>query len=117
MKTHLISGGCGFVGRNMVKRLYNTTNDRILFIDNLSVGKHPSEWLEQPLKRKAGSVEIYGDHERLLFIQEDFRITLNKLVHEPNYLKEEFGLDIVHFADVYHFAAIVGGRAMIDAYL
>ena len=42
MKTHLISGGCGFVGRNMVKRLYKNTTDRILFIDNLSVGKHPS---------------------------------------------------------------------------
>jgi nucleoside-diphosphate-sugar epimerase len=31
IKTHLISGGCGFVGRNLVKRLYNNTNDRILF--------------------------------------------------------------------------------------
>ncbi len=36
MKTHLISGGCGFVGRNIVKRLYKNTEDRILFIDNLS---------------------------------------------------------------------------------
>ena len=35
MKTHLISGGCGFVGRNMVQRLYKNTTDRILFIDNL----------------------------------------------------------------------------------
>ena len=51
MKTHLISGGCGFVGRNMVKRLYKNTQDRILFIDNLSVGKHPSEWLGIPLKK------------------------------------------------------------------
>ena len=114
MKTHLISGGCGFVGRNMVKRLYNNTQDRILFIDNLSVGKHPSEWLKQPLKRKAGSVEIYGEDELLLFIQEDFRVTLNKLVHQPGYLKNDLGLDIDRFADVYHFAAIVGGRAMID---
>ena len=46
MKNHLISGGCGFVGRNMVKRLYKTTKDRILFIDNLSV--------ERILKRMVG---------------------------------------------------------------
>ena len=114
MKTHLISGGCGFVGRNMVKRLYKNTQDRILFIDNLSVGKHPSEWLGIPLKKTVGILEIYGEDERLIFIEEDFRTTLNKLVKQPNYLKEEFGLAITHFTDVYHFAAIVGGRAMID---
>ena len=56
MKTHLISGGCGFVGRNMVKRLYTTTpHDRILFIDNLSVGKHPSSVVRiSPLKKTVG---------------------------------------------------------------
>ena len=57
MKTHLISGGCGFVGRNMVKRLYKNTTDRILFIDNLSVGKHPSEWLGIPLKKTVKSLK------------------------------------------------------------
>ena len=114
MKTHLISGGCGFVGRNMVKRLYKNTEDRILFIDNLSVGKHPSVWLGIPLKKTVNELEIYGEDERLCFIKEDFRVTLNKLVHEPGYLKNDLGLDIEKFTDVYHFAAIVGGRAMID---
>ena len=114
MKTHFISGGCGFVGRNMVKRLYKNTTDRILFIDNLSVGKHPSEWLDIPLKKTVGILEIYGKDERLCFIREDFRVTLNKLVHTPGYLKNDLGLDIEKFTDVYHFAAIVGGRAMID---
>ena len=114
MKTHLISGGCGFVGRNMVKRLYKNTTDRILFIDNLSVGKHPSEWLGIPLKKTVNELEIYGEDERLYFIEEDFRVTLNKLVHKPGYLKNDLGLEIEKFTDVYHFAAIVGGRAMID---
>ena len=49
MKTHLVSGGCGFVGRNMVNRLYNSTKDRILFIDDLSVGIHPEKWIKEPL--------------------------------------------------------------------
>ena len=114
MKTHLISGGCGFVGRNMVKRLYRNTNDRILFIDNLSVGKHPSNWLNLPLKRKTEHIEIYGDDERLLFVEADFRDTLYQLLNSPNYLEDTLGLNIDHFADVYHFAAIVGGRAKID---
>ena len=114
MKTHLISGGCGFVGRNMVKRLYKKTNDRILFIDNLSVGTHPSTWLGIPLKRKSEHIEVYGDDERLMFVEADFRDTLYQLMNTPNYIKEVLGLDIDRFADVYHFAAIVGGRAMID---
>ena len=37
MKTNLVTGGCGFVGKNMVWRLLNTTNDHIIIIDNLSV--------------------------------------------------------------------------------
>lgn len=114
MKTHLISGGCGFVGRNMVKRLYHTTQDRIVFIDNLSVGTHPSTWLDLPLKRKTEQLEIYGDAERLLFMEADFRDTLYQLMHTPNYIQDVLGLDLERFADVYHFAAIVGGRAMID---
>jgi len=96
MKTHLISGGCGFVGRNMVNRLYNTTTDHILFIDNLSVGKHPSDWLNIPLKKTIKNLEIYGKDERLLFIEEDFRVTLNKLVTNPEYLKTDLNLNIDH---------------------
>ena len=114
MKNHLISGGCGFVGRNMVKRLYSTTNDRVLFIDNLSVGTDPENWLDVPLKRETKNLKIYGDDERLLFIKDDFVNVLRGLSANKNWLTEEFDLDIVDFADVFHFAAIVGGRAMID---
>jgi dTDP-D-glucose 4,6-dehydratase len=38
MKIHLISGACGFVGRNMVKRLYRTTGDKLFIVDDLSIG-------------------------------------------------------------------------------
>jgi nucleoside-diphosphate-sugar epimerase len=114
MKNHLISGGCGFVGRNMVKRLYQTTNDRILFIDNLSVGTDPKEWLDIPQKREVKGLRIYGEDERLLFIKSDFIHILRNLIEDSEWFVKEFGIDIIKFADVFHFAAIVGGRAMID---
>jgi nucleoside-diphosphate-sugar epimerase len=114
MKIHLISGGCGFVGRNMVKRLYTTTNDFILFIDNLMVGTHPSTWLNVPKTSHVYDMEIYGKDGRLMFIKEDFRKILNRLSDNPQYFQDRYGLEFERFADVFHFAAIVGGRAMID---
>ncbi len=114
MKNQLISGGCGFVGRNMVKRLYNTSNDRVIFVDDLSVGTDPSTWLDVPLKREVGNMKIYGEDERLLFIKGDFLNVLRGLSADENWIPNEYGIDIVKFDDVFHFAAIVGGRAMID---
>ncbi|HMP32339.1 MAG TPA: NAD-dependent epimerase/dehydratase family protein, partial [Saprospiraceae bacterium] len=114
MKTHLVSGGCGFVGRNMVKRLYNTTNDQILFIDDLSVGTHPNTWLAQSLQEDSNGVQYFGNDKRLIFIQCDFREWVMQMAKDPNYIKIKYGLDIDQFADVFHFAAIVGGRAKID---
>lgn len=34
----LITGGCGFIGRSLIKRLINDRNHQICIIDNLSVG-------------------------------------------------------------------------------
>lgn len=114
MKYHLISGGCGFVGRNMVKRLYNTTEDRIIFIDNLLVGKHPSEWLPQKKTGNIEDIEIFGDDHRLFFIKDDFRNLLKKMTEDDRYLQKTYGFEFDKFSDVFHFAAIVGGRAVID---
>ena len=114
MKTHLISGGCGFVGRNMVKRLYATTNDRIIFVDDLSVGTHPSTWLSIPKHSDLQDLEIYGEDQRLIFIKDDFRHVLRALTADNSFFRTKYGLPIDSFADVFHFAAIVGGRATID---
>ena len=114
MKTHLISGGCGFVGRNMVKRLYKNTKDRVVFIDDLSVGTHPSTWLNIELSKKVGELEIYGEDQRLIFIESDFRNILHELEKDPDFFNTKYDLKIDRFADVFHFAAIVGGRAKID---
>lgn len=114
MKTHLISGGCGFVGRNMVKRLFATTADTILFIDDLSVGTHPSTWLAEPLTDEKNGVQYYDSEKRLIYIETDFREFVMEMAKNPEYIKTRYGLNIDKFADVFHFAAIVGGRAKID---
>ena len=98
----------------MVNRLFRSTNDRVLFIDDLSVGIHPEKWIGQELKRKTGNIEIYGEDERLIFMQGDFRDFLRKITSDQHYIKKEYDLDITSFGDVFHFAAIVGGRAKID---
>ena len=115
MKTHLVSGGCGFVGRNMVSRLYQSTNDRIIFVDDLSVGTHPSNWLGQKKVKEIHGAEVSGDDERLVFLNTDFRFLLRKMVERDDYFQTEYNLEgAAKIADVYHFAAIVGGRAKID---
>lgn len=102
----------------MVKRLHSNTSDRVLFIDDLSVGTHPSTWLPVSLKRQVPgpryTLEVYGEDERLLFLKQDFRHTLRDLVDRPDFLIRDYGIDVERFADVFHFAAIVGGRAKID---
>lgn len=114
MKTHLISGGCGFVGRNMVKRLFATTKDNILFFDDLSVGTHPTTWLAELLVDEKNGVQFYGAEKRLIYIETDFREFVMEMAKNPSYIKTKYGLNIDGFADVFHFAAIVGGRAKID---
>jgi len=116
MKFHLVSGGCGFVGRNIVKRLLQTTNDKIIVVDDLSVGTHPStwDWLQPYTSKFEKDIEVIGDDGQILFFKQDFRLFLRNLMENPNYLIDEYGLDIPRFNDVFHFAAIVGGRAKID---
>ncbi|MCF6171993.1 MAG: NAD-dependent epimerase/dehydratase family protein [Bacteroidales bacterium] len=114
MKIHLVSGGCGFVGRNVVKRLLNTTNDRVFVVDDLSIGRHPSQWLEGFQSKKEGDLEIIGADERFYFWQGDFRNLLFYMRQNPRYIQENYKLDFERFSDVFHFAAIVGGRLKID---
>ncbi|HQW11606.1 MAG TPA: NAD-dependent epimerase/dehydratase family protein [Saprospiraceae bacterium] len=114
MGVHLVSGGCGFVGRNMVKRLYKTTQDQIFFIDDLSVGTAPETWLREPLVDDLNGIQVYGEDRRLFFLKEDFRNVVHALANDPEAIRKKYGPDFVNFKDVYHFAAIVGGRAKID---
>ena len=102
------------MGRNMVKRLYSTTADKIIFVDNLSVGTHPSTWLEVDQVRKEGDLEVYGPDERLLFLHQDFRKFLRDIIDDTNFITNAYAPDFIRFSDVFHFAAIVGGRSTIE---
>lgn len=114
---HVISGGCGFVGRNLVKRLLDTTDAILLVVDDRSAGTPTvADWL--PNAGKAQSIgqgrvlSYYGG--RLRYLEADFRHFLRGYDTE-GYLQRVWGLDDgAHIADAYHFAAIVGGRAKID---
>ncbi len=116
MKTHLVTGACGFVGRNMVKRLLNITNDNIVIVDDLSIGIHPSQWIDGFMSEKYKDIEIIGEDKRLFFWQGDFRNLLFNFRNNDQYLQKEYNLDFDKFSDVYHFAAIVGGRAKIEGH-
>lgn len=113
MKFHLVSGACGFVGRHTVTELLKRTSDRIIMIDDLSVGTHPFTWFPNFTSKKLKDVEIIGKEERLFFWQMDFRKFLQKIQENPDWLKNEYGLN-VEIGDAFHFAAIVGGRAKIE---
>ncbi len=96
-------------------RLFNSTSDRIIFVDDLSVGTHPDTWLNQPKVKELFGAEIYGEDERLVFLNTDFRFLLRKMVDRDDFFATEYQLPGAEkIADVFHFAAIVGGRAKID---
>ena len=111
---HLISGACGFVGRNMVRRLYNTTEDALFIVDDLSIGTHPSTWMEYSGSRMIGDVEVLGADERIYFWKGDFRDLLFRFRQNPRHIQDSYGLEFEKFSDVFHFAAIVGGRLKIE---
>lgn len=110
----MVSGACGFVGRNMVKRILKVTNDKIFMVDDLSIGTHPSTWINNYSSRRYRDLEVIGEDERLYFREGDFRNLLFCLRNNPKYIQQEYGIEFDKFADVYHFAAIVGGRAKIE---
>lgn len=114
MKIHLVSGGCGFVGRNMVKRLLSTTTDFVFMIDDLSIGRHPSEWLNDYKSKKNKDIEVIGEEGRLFFWKGDFRNLLFNLRSNPRHIQDTYSIDFEKFSDVFHFAAIVGGRLKIE---
>ncbi len=86
VKYSLVTGGCGFIGRNLVNRLIGERHF-VYIIDDLSIGKHPKEW-------------ITGD--RFEFINRDV------IDFFRNYA------DLPSFDYVFHLASIVGGRELIE---
>lgn len=93
MKKILVTGGCGFVGRHLIHRLLDR-GDEVNCVDPLlqcSGAKLPSEWDDfAPF-----------DYRHFNFYEQDCR----------DFFLENLDDD---FDEVYHLAAIVGGRLMIE---
>lgn len=111
MKTHLITGACGFVGRHLVKRLLQTTSDQLVLVDDLSTGIHPSKWL--PSANNTDQVEGQLS-DRVYYFNQDCRRFFQRWYDDAEGMAKAIGLNQDGFDDVFHFAAIVGGRSKIE---
>lgn len=114
-KTILVTGGCGFVGRNLIKNLL-TKEHTIWIIDDLSVGLHPDSWLPAGYKTprltdsQGRTVYEYPNDQTIYMIHED----AISFFYNQTYGSLRKPMDLPFFDEVYHLASIVGGRALIE---
>jgi len=83
-------------------------------VDDLSIGRHPKEWLADFESKTVGDLEIIGKEERLFFWKGDFRNLLFYMRENQRYIQDTYKIEFEKFSDVFHFAAIVGGRLKIE---
>lgn len=104
----LVTGGCGFVGRNVTRRLL-AEGYTVWLVDDLSTGRHPDSWLPSESTRRElvapGVLRYTGAHE-VVFVHGDARDFFTG--------RCDLGRPEPAFGDVFHYAAVVGGRATID---
>ena len=104
----LVTGGCGFVGRHLIAKLKQQFK-RIVLIDNLSTGRHPSEWLALSPAERDGEFQVWrSDDTTIYFLQTD---AIDFFWRELNGGGNN---RFRQFDRVFHLASIVGGRAVID---
>lgn len=112
----LVTGACGFVGRNLVRSLLRDSGE-LWLIDDLSTGEHPDTWLPELLDGAEGSGERPRTYEsggrRVLFFEADVISILGPSIG----IGVSGAADAVEwprFAEAYHLASIVGGRKKIE---
>lgn len=108
MPTALVTGGCGFVGRHLTKRLLSENYD-VWLIDNLSTGKPPPHWLPTPntasIKDRRRTVYRHGA-ATTTFIKADCLTFFTELSQSAR--------AVPVFDKIFHLAAVVGGRTLIE---
>lgn len=110
-KPVLVTGGCGFVGRHLLRTLLARGRTDIWIIDDLSTGRHPRSWLSDAWseEERDGCVVYTSARGTLTFV----------LTDALGYFRDHaLGCGTLPcpeaFSDVFHLASIVGGRALID---
>lgn len=106
-KPALITGGCGFVGRHVTRRMLDE-GYTLWIVDDCSIGIHTDDWLPQVARREEvapGVISYNGG--KVVFIHGDARDFFSGRIEIGVLRQPEFG-------DALHFAAIVGGRLTID---
>lgn len=113
MNNVLVTGGCGFVGRHLVRRLL-ADGYNVWVVDNLSTGRHPDEWLGSEWNSSvltAGFVEYKRQKQAFSFLNEDALAFFSK---QMGIVRDVVQISLPRFEQVYHLASVVGGRAVIE---
>jgi len=116
----LVTGGAGFVGRNLVARLAaDHAGTTIWVIDDVSTGLEPSAWPEVELVAEppadgdsaAAAYRANDTGARIHFIRADaLALFLGELGKVDPLLPEP----LPPFDRAYHLASVVGGRSVIE---
>jgi UDP-glucose 4-epimerase len=117
-KKILISGGAGFVGRNLCRTLLRENPaPEITLIDDLSTGRSPDNWELSPAQFHSdlGWARLYtlpeAPHTPFAFAHANFAAVL---AGELGIAARTSVPELPVFDEVYHLASIVGGRQMIE---
>jgi UDP-glucose 4-epimerase len=113
MKIDLVTGGCGFVGRHMVRRLLSE-NRSVWIVDDLSTGRHPSTWLPgaNEITPDGSPVEVFETEGQTVLFSHLDAIDYFLALERSDALLQ--GAGVSSFGRVVHLASVVGGRAVIE---
>jgi UDP-glucose 4-epimerase len=112
----LVTGACGFVGRNLVRSLLEDFEE-LWLVDNLSTGAHPDTWLPRMLPGVEGSGdrprEYAAGPQTVRFFEADVISLLGPSIGVGTAGPHE-EVEWPRFVEAYHLASIVGGRKKIE---
>src|SRR5262245_3654866 len=102
----LVTGGCGFVGRALVRDLVRDRYE-VWVLDNLFTGQHPDAWLPGFAAAPDAEGMRYENASgaRVVFVHAE---VVDRLRRET-----DVAGTLPAFDEVYHLAAVVGGRAVL----